>query len=550
MAHAKRLLITETDPDYQRYLKKTISNVSLTHGGYFSKDNSDSDEKIENEINEILHDKESLLDLNNPRRFIFSKWTLREGWDNPNVFQICKIRSSGSQTSKLQEVGRGLRLPVNEYMQRLTDQNFYLHYYVDFSEVDFADQLIKEINQSAGSVGILDHVDKLTDELIQQVIALYPDQTSDQIKETLGELDAISFSGKFKPNGIDIFKAQYPKIVQNTINPDRIRKGNDKTKQHKTKMRIAKYDELRSLWETINQKVVLQYNIDNEAQFLSLLESYFEQNQSQFKVTGVTTIEKQISIQHNLAVLTETESTDDDILPISTLSYQEFLFELADRLKVNVLTLHQVLIKIQPKTDINQYLSRSTIRQIKAGFDQFLLANSFATFQVAYQAVTNTVHPTRFTDATGKPFPEIDASQLGVQHSATSAATNYLFEDVFFDSVLEYENIIKNISSVTVFTKIPKNSIKIPVAGGASYSPDFAYVVDYADGTQRLNLVVETKGKDEIALSREEQQKIKHAEKLFKQSGHLVDVRFETQFSSTKIIDLIKNVMKSEEGRL
>jgi restriction endonuclease len=71
-----------------------------------------------------LHDKELLLSLDNPRRFIFSKWTLREGWDSPNVFQICKLRSSGSTTSKLQEVGRGLRLPVNEYMGRVKDRTF------------------------------------------------------------------------------------------------------------------------------------------------------------------------------------------------------------------------------------------------------------------------------------------------------------------------------------------------------------------------------------------------------------------------------------------
>ena len=66
----------------------------------------------------------------NIRRFIFSKWTLREGWDNPNVFQICKLRSSGSEISKLQEVGRGLRLPVDECGNRISDEQFYLTYLV------------------------------------------------------------------------------------------------------------------------------------------------------------------------------------------------------------------------------------------------------------------------------------------------------------------------------------------------------------------------------------------------------------------------------------
>ena len=107
LAEANELLKIEKDEFYRNYLEKTIKDISSVHGGYFSKDNSDKDDKIEQEINEILHDKELLLSLENPRRFIFSKWTLREGWDNPNVFQICKLRSSGSTTSKLQEVGRG-----------------------------------------------------------------------------------------------------------------------------------------------------------------------------------------------------------------------------------------------------------------------------------------------------------------------------------------------------------------------------------------------------------------------------------------------------------
>ena len=85
-------------------------------------------------------------------RFIFSKWTLREGWDNPNVFQIAKLRSSGSENSKLQEVGRGLRLPVDEYGNRISNEEFYLTYLIDFSEKEFAKQLIDEVNSDTKQV--------------------------------------------------------------------------------------------------------------------------------------------------------------------------------------------------------------------------------------------------------------------------------------------------------------------------------------------------------------------------------------------------------------
>ena len=100
----------------------------------------------------ILINKEETLSIYkkngkfNTFRFIFSKWTLKEGWDNPNVFTIAKLRSSGSENSKIQEVGRGLRLPVNDSLSRVSDEQFYLNYIVDFTEKNFAEKLINEIN--------------------------------------------------------------------------------------------------------------------------------------------------------------------------------------------------------------------------------------------------------------------------------------------------------------------------------------------------------------------------------------------------------------------
>ena len=172
-AEIEELLKVEKDTFYKAYLEKTLLDLSATHAGYFSKDNTEKDEAIEKEINEILHDKQAMLDLENPRRFIFSKWTLREGWDNPNVFQICKLRSSGSEISKLQEVGRGLRLPVNEYGNRVKDEQFYLNYFVDFTESDFVDKLVNEINQKSGAVSIDETPVSLTENMIKQIIEKY-----------------------------------------------------------------------------------------------------------------------------------------------------------------------------------------------------------------------------------------------------------------------------------------------------------------------------------------------------------------------------------------
>lgn len=120
--------LPESEREYREYLEATAADISACHAGYFAQDNSDSDEDIALEVADILHNKKKLISFRNEdgtyntRRFLFSKWTLKEGWDNPNVFTIAKLRSSGSDNSKLQEVGRGLRLPVDENGNRISNE--------------------------------------------------------------------------------------------------------------------------------------------------------------------------------------------------------------------------------------------------------------------------------------------------------------------------------------------------------------------------------------------------------------------------------------------
>ena len=99
----------------------------------------------------IMKDKERLLDINEPLRFIFSHSALREGWDNPNVFQICTLNETSSQMKKRQEIGRGLRLPVNIEGQRVYDDNVnVLTVIANESYADFSRKLQTEIEQETG----------------------------------------------------------------------------------------------------------------------------------------------------------------------------------------------------------------------------------------------------------------------------------------------------------------------------------------------------------------------------------------------------------------
>lgn len=537
-AEAAACLKTTSDPFYIDYLNKTIADVSLVHGGYFSKDNSDKDEKIEQEVTEILHDKERLLSLDNPRRFIFSKWTLREGWDNPNVFQICKLRSSGSTTSKLQEVGRGLRLPVNEYMCRVKDRVFSLNYYVDFTEKNFVDSLITEVNSSSFKETI---PSKLTQELKDKILSKYPDVSAFSLMADLISKGVIDENENFvDSDGYTKLKEYYPNAFPKGIKPGKIKKSDSRKKV--TPMRVGKYQELRALWELINHKAVLEYKISDEDQFLELFMKYLESESDNFKQTGIRTRVEQLYIHRDIALSRDIHTEDDDFSKFSTMSYREFLERLSQVAFIKITTLHKAFLGLKETVDITDYLNVQTIRKIKSGFSLFLLNNAFNKFQLGYNVVSNTVHPTKFTDEKGQPLSEVISSDLGVlSDDSVPPLDTYLFEEVFYDSELEKQNItVDDIEMVTVFTKIPKNSIKIPVAGGFTYSPDFAYVVKTKDG-QIINFVIETKNVEhEGSLRAEEKCKIKHAEALFNKISESVQVNFQTQFSDDLVIDLMK----------
>lgn len=142
-------------PIYQSLSKCPIEKI---HNGYFSqdkkgqlKDTSGETQADDNTYNLIMKDKEMLLDINNPLRFIFSHTALREGWDNPNVFQICTLNETKSEMKKRQEIGRGLRLAVNQDGARIYDKNINrLTVVANEAYNDFAKALQNELKEDCG----------------------------------------------------------------------------------------------------------------------------------------------------------------------------------------------------------------------------------------------------------------------------------------------------------------------------------------------------------------------------------------------------------------
>ena len=537
-AHIEALIVDETDKEYKQHLLVGLKDVSALHGGYFSKDNSEKDDAIEAETLEILHEKEALLKFDNPRRFVFSKWTLREGWDNPNVFTICKLRSSGSDTSKLQEVGRGLRLPVNEFMSRDKSKTYFLNYFVDFTEADFVQNLVGEIN-SKSSVEF-DRT-KLDDVLKARLLKTYQEFKNDEdtMLEELLSKGIISISQKFKDGGYEKLKAEYPNAFGGGVKPNKVK--NDKAKS-KTTIRTGKYDELKALWEQLNRKVVLEYKFDSDETLADLFVQYLKAHKDEFAKTGSTTQTSKIQVSDN-TVTVKGSVSDNKFTALKMMSYRKFLEILSSAVALTIPSLHIAFSSLKDELDINQHLSQTTVREIRKGYNDFLMQKVFGEFSVGYMETSNKVHPTKLTNEKGEALPEIDSGGVGVYFEEGTAPQNYLFDEVFYDGQLELENIATDASEIIVYSKIPKNSIRIPLVGGGSYSPDFAYVLNSSDGQSQLNLVVETKGKDEVNLADLEKKKIEHAERYFNQGDALAKVRFETQLHGSKIMEIIENAL-------
>ena len=537
-ACVEELLEEEQSPFYREYLKKTLANLEGVHGGYFSKDNQESDEKIQGEIDEILRDKEKLLSLENIRRFIFSKWTLREGWDNPNVFQICKLRSSGSETSKLQEVGRGLRIPVNEYMARVKSEKFYLHYYVDFTERDFAKKLKNEICKEAESIYLEESAKILEDEMIEKLCKI-SGKEKNALLEFLDSEGIINRSNEFKEGGLERLKALFPQVFDNGWLEDKIK---DKESKKRVCIKKGKYQELKELWEEINKKVILQYKIESEGEFEKILVAFFEgyEAKSNFEMAS-----KKIDVRDDGVEVVESRRSIESGGGIDTLKYGEFLLELCKTLSLNPITLHKAIAK--SGFNLKGILNPSNIKKIQKDFNDFLLEHSFAQscLDVGYCKVSNKIHPTSFTDSEGNPLSEINPNKIGTKFIQKEPPEAYLFDEIFVDSDFEAEDIQKRIDEVVVFTKIPKESIRIPVVGGRTYSPDFAFVVREKRGSEFLHLVVEAKGKEEIGLSKMEEKKIEFAKRFF---GNL-KVRFEAQYSGDRLAEIIKKALSKNQSK-
>ncbi|MCT1905507.1 type III restriction-modification system endonuclease [Oceanobacillus sojae] len=555
------------ESEYQKYLEESLANINETHAGYFSQDNFSSEEEIEREVNTILFDKEKLLSLvhkdgkANTTRFIFSKWTLKEGWDNPNIFTIAKLRSSGSDNSKLQEIGRGLRLPVDETGNRIENETFMLNYIVDFTEKDFVKKLEEEIYGETSF-----EQKEITSEQIEK-IATNKGLSNEEVLIDLMSKGYISFDREIKTEKLQNFMTEYPEIF-NKLDKSRIRDRNiDKNKE--VAIRKDNYWKLKELWEQLNEKYYLHFDTINNDVLISIVSDVITEDLIN-KTVRRTKRETSEMVQGELIFNVTLDSIDSSYG--ETLNYGTFLKAIAESTNLSIPLIHAGIVRASKLKKIEKaFFTKDTVRSFSIYFKQRIYDELLKIY--SYRKLPNTtVHPTELTEENGHPRDFVKTSAyLGVKERKGTPLETYLYDTILFDSEIEENNIIENISSVEVYGKIPKRTMQIPFIDGSTYSPDFMYVIKDKEGKPTINLVVESKGvKKKQDLRGTEDHKIEAANKLFgmvKESGindeyegqaglgelgdklnrNGISVTYTRQTNNEKILDIVNQLIEKKQ---
>lgn len=531
--------LTEHDTEYRAYLEASLADISACHAGYFSQDNSDSDEEIAKEVDAILNGKKQLLSFRNADgtyntlRFLFSKWTLKEGWDNPNVFTIAKLRSSGSENSKLQEVGRGLRLPVDENGNRISNEEFQLNYIVDFTEADFAQRLVDQIN------GEIPQASVITEERLAQV-AQKLGMSADDLFDELYDKRYIDRHNNIRPETRTQFFEEYPAFASG-LSEGKV-KDRNKIKPKPIKIRKAVYDEMREFWERINQRYMLFYDADLDTDMAEVALSLFEKPGV---FTDVVMTSGRDIVHSDGTQMSTTTGTGVQYTIMRPIPYGTFLTRIMRVTSIPIKALHKAMVAYSKKhgTVDAKYINENSASAFCAEFQNWKVTELQGRFR--YVKSNTPCGATALTYADGTPREEIAQGRIGTKIVPGTPSSKYLYDAFAYDSPLEKDNITADIEEVVVYGKIPRSSIAIPTITGSMYSPDFMYVVKKASGEKELNIVVETKdveGKD--VLRGNEAAKIECARVFFEMlSKEGYTVYFRDQINNKQMAQIINEVL-------
>jgi type III restriction enzyme len=510
------------EEEYRRAAKlpefvSLFKDVDLTsepedvHDGYFSIDkarrwtdtadnNQASRDNAERAYSLIMKDKEKLLGFETKLKFIFSHSALKEGWDNPNVFQICALREIGTERERRQTIGRGLRLCVNQKGERLRgfDINT-LTVIATESYEEFAENLQKEIEKDTGiKFGIVE----------QHQFAAISVAKPDGSNGMLGFDDSTAIFNHLKSQGFVDSKGKVqdtlrtalkdgtfalPKALEAHLAPVRemLRKvagkldikNADERVTVKTRQAVLESEEFHALWDRIKHKTTYRVHFDNEKLITDCARAI--ENGPQISKARVRIRKADLSIGQGGVEAAEQTKNSGTIITIEEgdIILPDVLTDLQDRTQLTRKSLVRILIECGRLKDFKR--------------------NPQAFIEIAGDVINRTK---RLALVDGIKYQRVGdddyyAQELFEQEELTGYLRNMLkdaqksvFEHVIYDSGgverTFAEQLEKN-ESVKIYAKLPA-WFKVPTPLG-TYNPDWAVLVEVS-GEERLYFVVETKG--------------------------------------------------------
>lgn len=525
-----QLSITD-DPEYVTYLQKfTAPEV---HNGYFSRDKKGhyvqpSATEIKNESSNdvsaydlIMKDKERLLSFSEPTRFIFSHSALKEGWDNPNVFQICTLKDSDNQTKKRQEVGRGMRLCVNDQGER-QDENVLHGRVFEVNELtviasesynSFASKLQTEIADAVGDRPVKVNPQLFLDLLVTNAAGEQKKIGEDDAQEltfTLRMKGYIDKQGQLtkqyhddKQQGVLDFGEEYNNYKQDIVNrldavfnPDAVRPEDARrTREAKFDSKRFERKEFQALWGKINRKTyyTVDFKTDDLIDYAVIkLDNHLQVTNINIQVVSGTL--ESIKSKDQLTAGTAMKQTKAETTSIREWVSEKVKYDLIGKLVEDTGLTRKAVVAILQK------VSPKTFAKFKANPEEFIIkagnlineCKAIAVIEhVAYHKLDKKFDADIFSASALK-------GRLGVNAMESEKS---LYDLVVVDSKgieMDFAKKLESQNEVAVYTKLPGGFYINTPAG--HYNPDWAIVFREGSDIKHIYFVAETKGYDKDKL--------------------------------------------------
>jgi type III restriction enzyme len=523
-------------PDYQTLFQEVdlTREAEEVHGGYFSVDrkkvggktvevykDTKGDSKADDDTyNLIMKKKEELLRFETPLKFIFSHSALREGWDNPNIFQICTLRDIQTERERRQTIGRGLRLCVDQNGERHRERELNtLTVIAPESYEAFAAKLQKEIEEDTGiRFGILE----------EHQFAAIPVWKQGEEPSPLGFEASKELWAHFKSQGyIDAkgkvqdalkkalkegavavpaaFQGQYGQIVEilRKLSGKLEIKNADERRQVRTHQAVLQSPEFKALWDRIKAKTTYRVTFDNEELIQSCIRAL--RGAPAIAKTRLHWRKADIAIGKAGVEATEVEGAATVVLNETDIELPDVLTELQDRTQLTRRSIQRILTESLRLDDF------------KRNPQQFIDIAAEAINRCKRLALVDGIKYQRLGDEYYYAQELFTSEELtGYLKNMLTETKKSVYEQVVYDSGTEktFAEQLELNTEVKVYAKLP-GWFLVPTPLG-SYNPDWAVLIE-KDGTERLYLVVETKSSLFLEdLRQTEQAKILCGEKHFK----------------------------------